>query len=96
MISEEGGKIAFCKESVYDVSYQQHIKDGATVVKLALEHNGGVEFTINDKLEFTSIKVNKDFLAGSKGEGSLIVTIDEINKMAEEVIKVMGGEVKQF
>lgn len=96
MISEEGGKIAFCKESVYNVSYQQHIKDGATVVKLALEHNGGVEFTINDKLEFTGVKINKDFLAGSKGEGSLVITIDEINKMSEEVIKVMGGRLNSF
>jgi recombination associated protein RdgC len=91
MVTEEGAKIVFSKGSVYDQDTLKHIKDGATVTKLMLECDG-VTFVLNDKLEASGLKVDKDILCGGKDEAADIITMSEIDRVVKGVVDLFGGE----
>ena len=97
---EEGATMKFSKELVSNMDISKHIEtkiDGVMteisfVTKLELDYEGSV-FKINDKLEYTGVKVSKEFTTGSKDEAAMLISIGEINSATEEVVKLMGGVI---
>lgn len=90
---EEDGKntITFAKGSIYDKDTGKHIKDGATVSKVQMEFDGSVLFTTNTELELSGIKIDKRVLDGQKDVGALIVSMDELDKLGDELVSIFGG-----
>mgnify|MGYP003651421304 CR=1 FL=1 len=91
-LSDEEGKsvVKFEKGDLYDADCKGHIKEGFKVKKMQLSLDFDIDFTVNDELEFTGIKVSKDVLAGTADLGALIMMVSEINKVVDEVVGVFG------
>ena len=86
-----GGELGSNGKKVYDVEVKPHLKEDFKVSKMQLTKDFEIDFTLNDEFEFSGIKVDKEVLSGSKDLGALIITVDEVNKAVDSVVKVFGG-----
>jgi DNA recombination-dependent growth factor C len=93
LVNEESkGVVKFEKESLYDAEVKNHLDDGCKVSKIQLTKDYECDFTLNKDLEFSGVKVCKDILSGAKDLGALIITVDEINKVIGEIVKLFDKE----
>ncbi len=91
MVTEDKGVVKLEKGSVYQALTKPYLDKGAFVVKLQYQYDGAIIFTLNDKLELSGIKVDKDVLCNAKDLGAAVVTMDELIKVFNEIKKVFGG-----
>lgn len=85
------GVIKFEKDSLLDAEVKKHLDDGCKVSKMQLTKDYECDFTLDKEFQFSGVKIDKDILSGSKGLGSLILTVDEVNKAVDEVVKLFNG-----
>ena len=95
---EDGATMKFSKELVSNMDIAKHIEtkingemtEISFVTKLELDYEGTI-FRLNDKLEVSGVKINKEFTGGKKDEGALLVSISEINNAMK---KTAEGKMK--